>query len=33
MEKVRGLVTEYGPYNTFNMDETLLFGNFTPDLK
>jgi hypothetical protein len=30
MEKVRGLAAEYGPYNTFNMDETSLFW-FTPD--
>jgi hypothetical protein len=31
MEKVRGLAAEYGPYNTFNMDETSLFWKLTPD--
>jgi hypothetical protein len=31
MEKVRGLAAEYGPYNTFNMDETSLFWKVTPD--
>ena len=31
MEKVRGLATEYGPCNTFNMNETSLFQKLTPD--
>ena len=31
MEKVRRLVVEYGPRNTFNMDETSLFWKHIPD--
>ena len=31
MEKVRRLAAEYGPRNTFNMDETSLFWKLTPD--
>jgi hypothetical protein len=31
MEKVRGLAIEYGPRDTFNMDETSLFWKLTPD--
>ena len=31
MEKVRALANEYGPKNTFNMDETVLFWKLTPD--